>query len=326
MTQRVMEELGERTFLTSGGTETYLLFGLGFPLRDACAFEVFEDDDTWEKLERTYLAPIAAAALASGHGLLYDVLAWRASPDWFTRLGYTAADFVRFNALAVERTVSALDSWRAGAGEPARDLPILISADVGPRGDGYRVDAASATPADALAYHRQQIAILSQTGVDVVQAMTMTHANEAIGIALAAREHSLPVIMSPTVETDGRLPDGSTLDELIRRVDDATDGWPLYYMVNCAHPTHLMPTLRAARAQGAGWLSRFAGFRANASAKSHQELDNSPTLDIGDPADLASRVSEMQREFGLRIVGGCCGTDARHIAAIARATASRGPV
>jgi S-methylmethionine-dependent homocysteine/selenocysteine methylase len=267
------------------------------------------------------MAPIAAAASSSGLGLLYDVLAWRASPDWFARLGYEPADFERINALAVERTRSSLESWRARNGGPARDLPILLSADVGPRGDGYRVDAASATPADARAYHRRQIGVLSRAGVDVVQAMTMTHANEAIGIALAAREHGLPVIVSPTVETDGRLPDGSTLEELIRRVDDATDGAPLHYMVNCAHPSHLMPTLQSAREQGAAWLARFRGFRANASAMSHEELDNSPMLDTGDPADLAERVAQMHREFGLRIVGGCCGTDARHIAAIARATA-----
>lgn len=320
----VTEQLSKRTFLTNGGTETYLIFELGYPMRDGCAFEVFEDDAVWQRLEQSYLGPIADAAAESGHGLLYDVMVWRASPDWFARLGYPPEDVERMNTLAVERTRAALNAWRARAGRRGAELPILLTADIGPRGDGYRVDAASATPEAGLAYHRRQIGVLARAGVDLVQALTMTHANEAIGIVLAAREHGLPVIVSPTVETDGRLPDGTPLGELVRRVDDATAGAPVHYMVNCAHPSHVLPTLRAAREAGADWLARFRGFRANASARSHQELDESPTLDIGDPQDLAAQVARMQRELGLGIVGGCCGTDARHIAAIARATAAPG--
>ena len=207
--------LRERTFLTNGGTETYLMFELGFPLRDGCAFEAFEDDATWQRLERTYLFPIAAAASAHGLGLLYDVMVWRASPDWFARLGYAPSDMERFNRLAVERTRASLAAWRRASGDHA--LPILLSADIGPRGDGYRVDRASATAADGLAYHRAQIGVLARAGVDLVQALTMTHVNEAIGITLAAREHDLPVIVSATVETDGRLPDGTSLDDFVRR-------------------------------------------------------------------------------------------------------------
>jgi S-methylmethionine-dependent homocysteine/selenocysteine methylase len=246
-------------------------------------------------------------------------MVWRASPDWLARLGYGAADWVRLNTRAVDRTRAALDTWRSRRG--AFDTPILLSADIGPRGDGYRVDAVSTSPEAGFDYHREQVGILARAGVDVVQALTMTHVNEAIGVVLAAREHGLPVIVSPTVETDGRVPDGTPLGDFIHQVDEATAGAPLYYMVNCAHPTHVLPTLRAARDSQADWLTRFRGFRANASQQSHQELDESPTLDIGDPEALGAQLAGMRREFGLAVVGGCCGTDARHIAAIARSTA-----
>jgi homocysteine S-methyltransferase len=90
-------------------------------------------------------------------------------------------------------------------------------------------------------------------------------------------------------------------------------------MVNCAHPEHLEPTLRRAREQGAGWLERFKGLRANASRKSHEELDNSSELDRGDPRELAQQIADLQRAYDLQLVGGCCGTDAEHIAVLARA-------
>ena len=204
-------------------------------------------------------------------------------------------------------------------------LDVLLTADVGPRGDGYKVADDQLTPQAARDYHRAQLGVLAGAGVDLVCALTMTSVAEAIGVVLAAREHGLPVIVSPTVETDGTLPDGTPLGELVRRVDDATGGAPLLYMVNCAHPTHLAPTLARARAEGAGWLGRFKGIRANSSRKSHAELDESPELDRGDPHELGREVAELQRAYGLSVVGGCCGTDAEHVAAIARATAATAP-
>jgi homocysteine S-methyltransferase len=156
----------------------------------------------------------------------------------------------------------------------------------------------------------------------VLVGTTMTSIAESIGLVRAASETGLPVIVSPTVETDGRLPDASPPGDFVRRVDDATGGAPLFYMVNCAHPTHVRPTLERAAGEGAGWLGRFAGFRANASARSHAELDESPELDRGDPEALAGELADLKRRFGLRVGGGCCGTDAEHIAAIAAATAA----
>jgi len=315
--------LGDRRFVTNAGAETYLLFQQGFPLRDGCAFEVFDDDAAWAALGQGYLDPILTAAQDHGHGLLLDALVWRAQAHYITNLGYPEGDLVRFNELAVRRTRAAVEAWRrrrADAGAAA-DAPVVVAADVGPRGDGYVVSDRDLTPEGAADHHRRQIEIVARAGVDVLSGLTMTSLAESIGLVRAAAETGLPIVLSPTVETDGRLPDGTPLGELIARVDDATAGAPLFYMVNCAHPTHLQPTLDQAGDAGAAWLGRFRGFRANASAKSHTELDESPELDRGDPASLARELAAMQRRYDLRVVGGCCGTDAEHIAAIAAATA-----
>jgi homocysteine S-methyltransferase len=302
--------LGDASFVTLAGVETFLLYQQGFPLREFCAFEVLDDEPAWATLVERFIRPIAAAAVENGHGVLADSLLWRASPDYVARLGYRPADLARVNREGVARTRAAL------AAVPA----LVVAGDIGPRGDGYAVDPGQPITAEAArAYHSAQVAAVAEAGVDVVAAFTMTSPGEAIGITNAAREHGLPIIVSPTVETDGRLPDGSTLGELIERVDQETDGAPLCYMVNCAHPVHLGPALRAAREAGAAWLERLRGVRANASEKSHAELDVATELDRCDVDDLAAQVARLRVDYDLSIVGGCCGTDAEHIAAIARA-------
>lgn len=315
-----------RTFLTLGGTETYLMFQQGYALPDMCAFHVLDDEPAWERLGREYLRPIFAAARASGHTLLLDTMVWRAHPDFVARPGRPAGELARVNELGVRRIRELVE--RELGRDATRDGTALVAADLGPRGDGYKVADADVSPEAARDYHRAQIDVMARAGVDLLCAYTMTSVAESIGIVLAAREAGLPIVVSPTVETDGTLPDGSSLGEFVRRVDEATGGTPLTYMVNCAHPTHLAPTLARARASGEGWLARFGGLRANSSRKSHAELDESTELDRGNPRELAREVAELQHEHGLRIVGGCCGTDAEHVAEIAAATrvASRGVV
>jgi homocysteine S-methyltransferase len=301
---------GGTPFLSFAGNETFLLFQQGYALREFCAFEIVDDDAAWRRFGEEMVAPIVAAATAHGMGVVTDCLVWRASPDYLVKLGYRASDVARVNRAAVARVREAV---RGAA-------PVILNADLGPRGDGYAIGAGGPLPADAArAYHGAQLAALADAGVDVVSALTMTSVAETIGVVRAAREHGLPVIVSPTVETDGRLPDGSTLGRFITEVDDATDGAPLFYMANCAHPEHIDGTLAAARAAGEGWLDRFRGFRANASRKSHAELDNATEIDRGDVEDLAARVAALRAAHDLAVVGGCCGTDAEHIAAIARA-------
>ena len=192
--------------------------------------------------------------------------------------------------------------------------PILISGAIGPRGDGYNAEELL-SPAVAEEYHAAQIASLADAGADLVTVLTMTHAGEAIGLVRAAGAVGIPVVVSFTVETDGRLPSGQALGEAIEEVDAATDNAAAYFMVNCAHPTHFEDVL--CEGEGEPWLGRIVGVRANASTMSHAELDEAEDLDDGDPADLAERYGSLATLLpALRVVGGCCGTDHRHVAAV----------
>ncbi len=316
-------ESGAR-FLTCGGPETHLIFRQGVPLRDFCAFEILDDDDIWSDFEDQFLRPIADAAAETGFGLITDALVWRASPDYVTRLGYSRNDVARFNHLAVRRVRDFFDEWSLSRPDAAA-CPVILAADLGPRGDGYGVAAHGLRPGKAFAYHMAQVEALADTDVQVVVALTMTNANEAIGVISAARECDLPIIVSPTVETDGALPDGMPLGVFVQMVDDETDGYALFHIVNCAYPTHVEPALIAARNAGESWRRRVRGLRANASTKSHQELDNSTELDRGDIEDLARRMAALHSQHDFVLLGGCCGTDAEHIRAIAEHVAGEMP-
>jgi homocysteine S-methyltransferase len=312
------KSLASRPFLTSAGIETYLLFLQGVSLREFCAFELLDDEAAWTEMERAFLRPIADAAAAGGYGFITDCLVWRASRDYVERLGHSATGVAGVNKRAVARMRRSIENWRAGAGEQGRACPVILAADLGPRGDGYAVGVSGPVPAEAAyAYHFEQVRALAEADVDLLVALTMTRVHEALGIVRAAREHRLPVLVSPTVEVDGRLPDGSALGDFIRRIDDTSGGYPVGYIVNCAHPAHLEPTLRRSADAGAPWFARFRGLRSNASEKSHAELDEATELDRGDIADLAGRMKTLKDRYGFTVFGGCCGTDAEHLHAIA---------
>jgi homocysteine S-methyltransferase len=319
MDPNARERLEERTFLTFGGNETYLQFIGNYPLREFCAFEVLDDEDAWQRMEDELLRPIADAAAAAGLGLLTDSFVWRASADYVTRLG--AGDVADVNRRGVARTRGFIERWRAG-NPAARDCPVIVAGDLGPRGDGYAVSGPVAVEA-AYAYHAQQVEALADAGVDLLVLLTMTNLPETLGILYAAERAGLAAVVSPTIEPDGCLPDGIHLGDFVRTVDDATDAYAVSFMVNCAHPTHLEPTLRRAAEQGEAWLDRLRGLRANASHKTHAELDACTELDRGDPAALGRALAELRAQYGLNIVGGCCGTDAEHLRHIARALAPR---
>jgi len=314
-TTDVVRALSERTFLTFAGDETYLLYIQGFPLREFCAFEVFDDAQAWRRMQDELLRPIADAAAANGMGLLAGCLVWRASSDYLARLG--ERDLAAVNRRAVELMRAFFDEWRAG-NPAARDCPVVLPGDVGPRGDGYAVAGPVSVDA-AYDYHAPQVEVLARAGIDLLLPLTMTSVPETLGFVRAAERAGLPVLVSPTIEPDGRLPDGTPLGDFIAAVDQQTSGTPVGYMVNCVHPSHLRPVLASAARAGAPWLARFRGMRANASTRTHAELDNSTELDRGDPAALARGVGELQRDYRLTIVGGCCGTDAEHLAGIAGA-------
>jgi S-methylmethionine-dependent homocysteine/selenocysteine methylase len=296
-----------RLFVTDGGMETTLIFRDGLELPEFASFVLLDDESGLAAL-RSYYDSYAQLASELDAGIVLDTPTWRASAEWGERLGYDRPrlDDVNRRAVALLRE---LRDRRGG------DPPILISGCVGPRGDGYAVRE-TMDAAEAERYHARQVTVLAGEGVDLVSALTLTYAEEAIGIVRAAERHEAPVVISFTVETDGRLPSGQALGEAIEQVDRETDGSAAHFMVNCAHPTHFAHVLDP----GAPWLERLVGLRANASTKSHAELDASDELDSGDPDDLGERYRSLADVLPrLAVVGGCCGTDERHVAAVARA-------
>jgi S-methylmethionine-dependent homocysteine/selenocysteine methylase len=303
-----LPQLSGKPFLTDGGMETDLIYNHGLDLPLFAAFVLLRHAKGLDALS-AYYASYIAVAKENGVGLLLDTATWRANPDWGTKLGYSSDELAEANRSAVRL----VDGVRAGA--DSSTTPILISGCIGPRGDGYRATAVM-NSRDAAEYHRSQIEVFRDTAADMIDAVTMTYAEEAAGIVNAAAAAQMPVVISFTLETDGRLPSGQPLKEAIEQVDAETDSRAAYFMINCAHPTHFAHVFD----EGGRWRARLAGLRANASMKSHAELDESSELDAGDPADLAARYMALRGSMpALHVLGGCCGTDARHIEAICAA-------
>lgn len=305
--RHALPQLGSRIFLTDAGLETMLIFREGIELPAFAAFTLLDTLEGTEHLRRYFMRCLAHAA-ACGHGFLLEAPTWRASRDWGEQLGYTAAGLAELN----RRAIALMHELRATFVDSG--IPIVVSGTIGPRGDGYRPGVIGA-PAAYEAYHREQIEGFARGAADMVGAYTLTNVPEAIGIARAAAAAEIPVAISFTVETDGRLPAGATLRDAIEEVDAATDRAPAYYMLNCAHPDHFEPVL-----DGGTWMTRLRGLRANASSRSHAELDAATTLDDGDPRALAAAYAALRRRFPqINVLGGCCGTDHRHVEAIAAA-------
>jgi S-methylmethionine-dependent homocysteine/selenocysteine methylase len=303
-----LPQLEHRPFLTDSGLETTLIFNEGVDLPLFAAFVLLETADGRQRL-RHYFERHAEIAREAEVGFVAEAPTWRANPDWGRRLGYDSRRLDAINQSAITLLADLRDRDARGREE------YVISGCIGPRGDGYDASAKTSVE-EAERYHAEQIASFAPTEADLVSALTITNTEEAIGITRAAQNAEMPVVISFTVETDGRIPSGKPLGEAILEVDAATDHGPAYYMVNCAHPTHFQSALE----EGYGWLGRLRGIRANASRKSHAELDAASELDDGDPHELASEYASLVARFPeLTILGGCCGTDERHIEQIARA-------
>jgi homocysteine S-methyltransferase len=297
-------------FLSDGGIETTLIYQDGLQLPEFAAFVLLGDADGRGALIRYYERYLEIAARARGAGFVLESPTWRAGFDWGHKLGYDEAAMRRFNLDGAELM---LELRRKHADRIAG--PVLVSGCIGPRGDGY-LPGAPMSGDDAMRVHLPQARALALPGVDMLSAITMTTSGEAIGVARAAREVGLPCAISFTVETDGRLPSGESLASAIDATDREAGEPPAYYMINCAHPSHFEEAL----ADGSGWTGRIRGLRANASTASHAELDAMTTLDSGDPEDLAARYLRLRARLpNLNVLGGCCGTDHRHVAAISAA-------
>jgi S-methylmethionine-dependent homocysteine/selenocysteine methylase len=286
--------------LTDAGLETVLLFHDRIDLPHFAAFPLLESDDGRAALRR-YYEPFLHLADDRRVGLVLSTPTWRANPEWGALLGYDEEGLSAVNRAAV----SFLEELRAG-----RDA-VVVEGCIGPRGDAYRPTMLM-TADEAERYHAPQLRAFADSGCVRAAALTLTYVGEAVGIVRAASAAGVPIVVGFTVETDGRLPSGVSIEQAIESVDRATDGAALGFMINCAHPTHFVDELPKGRAR-----ERIHALRANASTKSHEELDASETLDDGDPNDLAVRYAALRTQLpALHVLGGCCGTDIRHVTAI----------
>ena len=304
--RHALPQLSNRMFLTDGGLETTLIFHDKIDLPCFASFVLLESDDGRRRL-RDYYLRYASMAVAKGVGFVLESVTWRANRDWGRQLGYSPDQLAEANRRAIDLLVDVRAELETASS------PMVISGNIGPRGDGYRPDKRMRAE-EAADYHRDQIATLANTDADIVSAFTMNYPEEAIGIAQAATDAGVPVAISFTAETDGRLPTGHTLREAIEVVDESTGGAPAYFMINCAHPVHL----ESAWAAGEAWTRRVRGLRANSSRRSHAELDEASEIDEGNPRELGRQYREIRTMLPqVTILGGCCGTDHRHVEAIA---------
>jgi len=298
-----LPQLGGGFFVTDGGLETTLIFLEGQDLPHFAAFHLLKTPEGEGSL-RKYFRTYAELAARFNAGVILETATWRANRDWAEKLDYSADALAKAN----RKAVSLVEEMRSEY--ESTQTAIVISGCVGPRGDGYVPDSAMSGQ-EAEDYHCIQIQTFAGTAADLVTAITMNYAEEAVGLARAAKQANMPVVISFTVETDGRLPTGQPLGDAIKQVDDATSGYPAYFMINCAHPSHFNNVVRGDEP----WAARIRGLRANASKMSHAELNEAPNLDAGNPIELGQEYADLMKGQlkHLNVLGGCCGTDHRHI-------------
>lgn len=303
-----LPQLSGDLFLTDGGIETNLLFHEGLDLPYFAAFHLLNEPKAQVALERWFHTH---CQIAKNHkiGFILEALTWRASMDWATKLGYSKEGLIETIYKAVEMFAPYRHEYEN------EDTKIIISGCIGPRGDGYAPDKLMSA-AEAEDYHSLLIETLSETDADMLSVLTLNYVEEAVGIARAANAFDMPAVISFTLETDGRLPTGQTLKSAIEQVEDETNQTPAYYMINCAHPTHFEEIVST----GEAWLQKIRSLRANSSKCSHAELDEAEELDEGNPEELGIQYRELRKKLpNLNVLGGCCGTDHRHIEAICEA-------
>ena len=304
-------QLSGDLFLTDGGIETTMIFHEGLELPYFAAFPLLDDSKGQEALQR-YFHNHCRIAADHKVGFILEAITWRASLDWAKKLGYSKESLDEMLHKAVEYLVPFRAEYET------EETKMVLSSCIGPRGDGY-VPGDQMSVNEAEDYHSLQIETLSKTDADMVTVLTLNYVEEAIGVARAAKAHNMPAVISFTVETDGRLPTGQTLKEAIEVVDKETHQAPLYYKINCAHPTHFENVIST----GEPWLQKIRSVRANASRCSHAELDEAEELDEGNPDELGAQYRKLRNKLpNLNVLGGCCGTDSRHIEAICKACIS----
>lgn len=309
--RNALPQLSGDMFLCDAGLETDLIFNHGIEIREFAAHTLLPTRGGRAALTR-YFEGFLNLAKERDAGFILDSATWKAHRHWARDLGADATELRAANEGSIRYIGELRDRFAHNA------KPIVLNAIIGPCGDAYRPDVAISTD-QAEDYHAEQLGWIADTEADMVTAVTFNQASEAAGLVRAARSAGLPAVVSFTVETDGALPTGQSMADAIAEVDDASDSYPAYFMINCAHPQHFSKIL-----VDAPWARRIRGIRANASRKSHAELDEAPALDAGNPAEMAGQYRELEdRMPWLNIFGGCCGTDLRHVTEIAGAVRIR---
>ncbi len=300
-----LPQLFGRTCITDGGMETDLIFNKEIDLPEFASYDLLRTQQGYETLY-DYFKDYSELAQKFKLGLVLETPTWRANADWGKKIGDSLEALHQFNLKAVKLIEQIREEYKT------EHTPIIISGCIGPRGDGYKADSLMSV-SEAQLYHSTQIESFATSNADMVSALTLNYVEEAIGISLAAQLNNIPVCISFTVETDGLLPTGESLAQAIKAVDEATNNGPVYYMINCAHPTHFLDILKDEQC-----IKRLRGIRANASSCSHAELDEAEELDEGNPHELGQQFAEIRSKFPhINVIGGCCGTDYRHIEQIA---------
>jgi homocysteine S-methyltransferase len=308
-----LPQLGGELFLTDAGLETDLIFNHGIEIPELAAHTLLADAGGRQAVA-DYMRGFLALARDHKTGFVLDTQTWKAHPHWAGELGSTEAQLKQANRDSVAFVAGLREEFSGNHG------PVVLNGVIGPRGDAYAPEK-QISVAEAESYHLTQLAWLAETEVDMVTALTFTQSGEAAGFARAARTAGLPCAISFTLDTDGRLPTGQPLTEAIHFVDSQSDRTPAYYMINCAHPDHFADVL-----EDDAWARRIRGIRCNASRRSHAELDECETLDDGDPHELATlNMQILARMPWVNVLGGCCGSDLRHITEIADALAGQLP-
>jgi len=302
-----LPQLSGDLYLTDAGIETDLIFNHGIEIREFAAHTLLPDPVGREAMA-DYFRGFLALANEYDAGYILDSQTWKAHMHWAADLGEDDAFLQKAN----EESIAFIAGLRQEFS--GNKLPIVLNAPIGPQGDAYAPEAEVAAE-QAEEYHSKQLGWLAATDVDMISALTFTQSDEAIGAVRAAKNVGLPVVVSFTVETDARLPNGQPLGEAISAVDEATNSSAAYFMVNCAHPDHFFHVL-----DGSDWTRRIRGLRCNASRLSHAELDECEVLDAGDAEELAGQYRSLFESMPwLNVFGGCCGSDLRHVTKIAAA-------
>ncbi len=306
-----LPQLSQDLFLTDGGFETTLVFHEGLDLPAFAAFTLLKSKKG-QMAMREYFDRYIPLATRNDLGFVLEAPTWRANPDWSRKIGYSPEELHEANREAIAFMEEIRDRYET------EESKMPISGSIGPQGDGYQPSTFMSVDA-AERYHQIQMNTLKDTAADFVTSFTICYVEEAIGIVKAAKNVDMPIAIGFTVETNGRLPSGQSLKEAIEQVEMETRMAPIYYMINCAHPTHFGDILTEGH-----WATRIRAIRANSSKMSHAELDNAEKLDEGNPEEFGQDYLFLRDKLpNLTILGGCCGTDHRHVENVCRAWLSR---